>query len=52
LEDKTKVDVYWIRRDILHIKFVDGSYKHIHSYEIEDESIPIEETIETDGEDD
>ena len=53
LEDKTKVAEYWVRREQLHIKFVDGSFKHIQSYsDISDEKTPCEENIETDDEDD
>jgi hypothetical protein len=53
LEDKTKVEEYWVRRGRLHIKFVDGSFKHINSYyDFSDEKTPCEERIETDDEDD
>jgi PAS domain-containing protein len=53
LEDKTKVVEYWVRRDQLHIKFVDGSFKHIAPYsDFYDEKTPCEETIETDDDDD
>jgi hypothetical protein len=53
LNDKTKVEEYWVRKGQLHIKFVDGSFKHISSYEdFCDEKTPCEETIETDDEDD
>jgi hypothetical protein len=53
LNDETKVKEYWVRRGILHIKFVDGSFKHINPYyDYSDEKTPCEETIETDDEDD
>ena len=51
LEDKTKVEEYWVRREQLHIKFVDGSFKHIQAYyDFYDEKTPCEENIETDDE--
>ena len=53
LEDKNKVEEYWVRNGQLHIKFVDGSFKHINSYsDFSDVKTPFEESIETDHEDD
>ena len=53
LEDKTNVEEYWVRNGQLHIKFVDGSFKHINPYsDFSDEKTPCEENIETDHEDD
>ncbi len=38
---------------MLHIQFVNGSYKHIQSYyDFDDENIPVKRNIETDDGDD
>ena len=54
LEDKTKVEEYWIKFGELHIRFVDGKYKHIKPYYefYDDEKRPCEEDIQSDSEDD
>ncbi len=42
LEDTTKVDVYWIKREVLYIEFVYGLFKHIRSYyDFEDDNGPV-----------
>jgi hypothetical protein len=54
LEDKSKVEGYWIQWGELHVKCVDGKYKHIKpDYEFsDDEKRPCVEDIQSDSEDD
>jgi len=53
LEDDTKVKEYYVRRGILFIEFVDGTFKNIKPYDDADDDgdKPCDENIESDSDD-